>query len=271
MSQVQRYRRSGKTLRLPVDSTIVIEAGDMCFLNTDDVRPASSFTYVTGNLDATQANFAAKFVGVAMDKSDSGDTAEITIQKSGVFEFACASATFEFGDLVGPDDNATPDALLDQQVIGIGENGVGAIGRVVKRYSVATTSVLVELFEPHFGAPLMIPLYSGLVTAAADYLTTWACPFPFKAVRLHAVTTVVVAGGDAVLTLENGANSLDDTLTIAASGSAVGVVDVAALVDANGYDLFLAGSTLSLAGAGAPTSGEAMFFLEVRPFNMQVA
>ena len=271
MASKNLYRKSGRTIRLPVDSAVVVEAGDMMFLNADDARPASSFSYVSGNLDGTQANFAAKFLGVAQEASASGDTDPITIQKSGVFEFVCASATFEFGDLVGPDDNATPDALLDQQVIGIGENGMGAIGRVAKRYGAATTRVEVELFEPVFGPTIFIPLYSGLVTTAADYLTDWPVPFPFKAVRLHAVTTVVVSGGDAVITLDKGTSSLDDTLTIAASGSAVGIVDIATLVDANAYDLFLVGDTLTLKGAGAPTAGEAQFTLEVRPFNMQVA
>lgn len=271
MSNVQRYRKSGKTLRMPVDSAVVVEIGDMIYMATDDARPAGSFTYVTGDLAGTQANFAAKFLGVAQEASPSGDTYEITIAKSGVFEFACASATFEYGDLVGPDDNATPDALLDQQVIGIGENGNGAIGRVAKRYGSATTSVLVELFEPMLGPPIFIPVFQGLVTGAADILTSYAPTFPFKLTRVHSTTTVAVSGGDAVLTISNGTDDLDDTLTIAASGSAVGVVDVAEMTDANGYDLFLVGDTLDIANAGAPSAGEALIVLEVRPFNMQVA
>jgi hypothetical protein len=269
MSQQQLYRKSGCSLKLPVDSAIVIEAGDMCFLNTNDVRPATSFTYVTGNLDGTQANFAAKFVGVAKTGSISGATADITITKRGVFEFDCASSTFEFGDLVGPDDNTGGTVLEDQKVIGIGENGVGAIGRVFKRYGAATVKVLVELFEPHFGAPIFIPLASGLITSAVDMLTDWPVPFPLKAIRMHSVVTVAVTGA-CDMALHNGANALDDVLTIA-TGAAVGEVDLATFIDANEYDIFIVGDTMSLACDGVPTTGEADFKVEVRPFNMQVA
>lgn len=269
MSNVQRYRGSGRTLRMPVDSAQVIEIGDMIFNNTDDARPASSFAYVTGDLDGTQANFAAKFLGVAQGASASGETADITVAKRGVFEFDCASATFEYGDLVGPDDNATPDALLDQQVIGIGENGHGPIGRVAKRYGSATTRVLVELFEPALGPTIFIPLFQGLITSAADLVTDWAVTFPFKLVNLHSVVTVLTAGAG-VISVHKGATALDDTLTIA-DASAIGVVDVADMTDATGDDLFLVGDTLSLVSDGTPTAGEALFMIEVRPFNMQVA
>ena len=269
MSDRQLYRRSGKTLRMPVDSAVVIEAGDMCWNNGDDVRNAGAFTYVSANLDATQANFAAKFAGVAKDKSDTGDTADIVLERSGVFEFDCAAATFEVGDLVAPDDNATPDALLDQQVIGIGENGVGAIGQVDKRYSANTTRVLVKLFEPTFGPTEHITLFQGLITSAVDLVTDRPVYFPFKAVRLHSVVTVLTAGA-ASIALHNAANVLDDALVIA-DAAPVGAVDLATFVDANEYDLFLAGGTLSLAADGVPTAGEALFVLEIRPFNMQVA
>ncbi|MGA7700475.1 MAG: hypothetical protein WCB27_12760 [Thermoguttaceae bacterium] len=82
-----------------VDSGTVIEIGDLVLLNTDDARPAS-MQAVQGTKAATQAAFAAIFLGVAMQRSRSGETAPIRVATTGVFEFDCASGTFELGDMV---------------------------------------------------------------------------------------------------------------------------------------------------------------------------
>ena len=61
-----------------------------------------------------------------------------------MFEFDCAADTFELGDLIGVDDNAAADALMDQQVIKV-TDPARAIGRAAKRYGSNTTSVLVDV------------------------------------------------------------------------------------------------------------------------------
>jgi len=269
MSDRQLYRKPGHTFRGPVDSAQTIELGDMVFQNTDDIRSMDQFTY-GATLAITQVNAAAKFLGVAMNASASGETRDITVRQTGVFEFDCAAATFEIGDLVALDDNATPDALLPQQVIACGENGYGAIGRVVRRYSANTTRVEVELLkyvpDPY---PVLLPLGAGLITSAADILTDWTAQFPFKAVALVAFVEVLTAGVGTI-SVHKGATALDDTMTIG-DGSAVGVVVRQALDDATGDDLFVAGDTISLVSDGTPTAGEVAFYLEVKPMNMQVA
>jgi len=126
-----------------VDSAQVIEIGDLLWLNTDDARPASQFSY-GASLTATQESFVDVFLGVAMQRSRSGDTAEIRCATSGVFEFDCASATFEIGDLVGVDDNAGGDTLLDQQVIAV-PHVAKAVGKVQKRVTTAGTKVLARI------------------------------------------------------------------------------------------------------------------------------
>jgi len=126
-----------------VDSTTVIGIGDIVWQDTDDAKPASDATYYA-NLWQTQADFHGNFLGVAMQRSRSGDTANIRVATKGVFEFDCAAATFELGDLVGPDDNAGGTALTNQQVILTGHAGC-AIGHVAKRYSSNTTNVLVSI------------------------------------------------------------------------------------------------------------------------------
>jgi|GEM_PF-398604 len=269
MSDRQLYRKTGNTFRGPVDSAQTIELGDMVFLNTDDIRSMAQFTY-GASLAITQVNAAAKFLGVAMNASESGEVRDITIRGTGVFEFDCAAATFEIGDLVALDDNAGGTALLPQQVIACGENGHGAIGRVAKRYSANTTRVEVELLkhrpEPY---PVIIPIYEGLITAGADFVTDWTAQYPFKLVAIHTFVTVLTAGA-LTLSVHKGATALDDTVTIA-DGSAVGVTGRTAMDDATGDDLFLAGDTLSLVGDGTPTAGQALIAIEIKPMNMQVA
>lgn len=150
MANVHRLRQtlnSNPSLEqtFPVDSAQVIEIGDLLWLNTDDVRAASQFTWDT-DLGTTQPQFAIKFAGVAMQASASGETDPIRVAMMPIAEFPCASATFEIGDLVGPDDNATPDALTSQQVIAV-TTPEKAIGTVVKRVGTAATMVTVMLWS----------------------------------------------------------------------------------------------------------------------------
>ncbi len=126
-----------------VDSGTVIEIGDLVYLDTDDAKPASAFSYAS-TLGLTQDNFADKFLGVAMQRSRSGDTDPIRVATSGVFAMACASGTFEVGDKLGPDDNADGTALEDQQVIKV-TDAARAIGKVAKRAASAVTEVLIDI------------------------------------------------------------------------------------------------------------------------------
>ncbi len=126
-----------------VDSGTVIEIGDLVLLSTDDARPAA-MQAVLGTKAATQAAFAAIFLGVAMQRSRSGETAPIRVATTGVFEYDCASGTFELGDMVGVDENTAGNALLNQQVAKV-TAAQNAIGRVAKRQPSAGTSVLVDI------------------------------------------------------------------------------------------------------------------------------
>src|SRR5687767_15692273 len=116
MSDTLRWRY-GETnpVVLPVDETTVIEIGDLVYLETDDVRPASQQADQLTE-EANQGLLASKFAGVAMQRSRDGDTAPIRVATSGVFEFACPSGTFEVGALVGASEASSGTALEDQQV-----------------------------------------------------------------------------------------------------------------------------------------------------------
>lgn len=144
MANNLRYRHGPQLLvDCAVDSTTVIEAGDMVYLDTDDVKPATSFTFTT-NVATTQANFAAVFVGIANAQSRNGDTDDIAVDISNlsVYEMACASATAEIGDDYAPDTTgATSSDTLMDQTLEQPAAATSAIARCVKRKVVASTVV----------------------------------------------------------------------------------------------------------------------------------
>ena len=126
-----------------VDSSTVIEIGDLVYQDTDDAKPASSQAD-QGTETANQELFADNFLGVAMQRSRSGDTDPIRVATTGVFEFDCPSGTFELGDLVGADENSGGTALENQKVEKVGA-AEGAVGRAARRAPTATASVLVDI------------------------------------------------------------------------------------------------------------------------------
>lgn len=268
MANVARFRRAdAKRVRMyPVASATVIEMGDNLYYDnaTDGVKPAGSLTY--SSLAATQANFAARYVGVALDLSANGDTDKIAVASRGVFEFPCAAATFNVGDLVGQDDNSGGSALEDAQVIGMGENGITGIGRAARYYSANTTSVLVEIM-PYIesnSTPQVVSLYQGLITSAADLVTAWVPPYPFKLVKMQSVVTVLTAGAG-VINFEHGTTDLTETIAVAGS-SAVGAFDSAAVTTAN-EGFYYMGDTLSVESNGNPSAGQCLVQMVIVPLT----
>jgi hypothetical protein len=143
-----------------VDSATVIEIGDLVWQDTDDAKTASQLTN-HGNEAANQEALANKFLGVAMQRSRSGETSPVRVATTGVFEFDCPSGTFELGDMVGADDNTAGNALLNQQVTKVSQ-GRYAIGRVAKRQSTSAASVLVDIRSTVMTGGVEGSSYSGV-------------------------------------------------------------------------------------------------------------
>ncbi|MDZ4820467.1 MAG: hypothetical protein SGJ20_15985 [Planctomycetota bacterium] len=144
MSDQLRWRYGDtRPVVIPVDSATVIEIGDLLYLDTDDVKPASAQADA-GSEAGNQEAFHDLFAGVAMQRSRSGDTKPIRVATSGVFEFTCPSAAFEVGALIGSSENAGGSALENQQVEGVATTNL-AVGRCAKRVNPAATTVLVEI------------------------------------------------------------------------------------------------------------------------------
>ena len=127
----------------PVASSTVIEIGDLLYYDTNTAKPAAMQT-PGSNKSTSQSNFAAKFLGVAMQASPAGSTMPIRVVTDGVFEFDCTSNLFELGNIVGIDETAGRLSLENQKLDKATAVG-GAIGRVCRREGTATTSVQVQL------------------------------------------------------------------------------------------------------------------------------
>lgn len=125
MANQLRYRSGQVELRkVRVDADTVIEAGDLVFLDNDDAKPASEFTW-TSNLATTQAAFAAAFLGVAHQASAAGDTDPVSVDVSpfSVYEMNVAAGTYEVGDLLSPDESSS--TLMCQQLEAVASGGLG--------------------------------------------------------------------------------------------------------------------------------------------------
>ena len=154
MADTMRWRYGDTNpVVVPVDSATVIEIGDMLYLDTDDAKPAGYDANSDGtgdlwntDLATTQEAFHDLFLGVAMQRSRSGDTDPVRVATTGVFEFASPSATYELGDLVGPDQVSGDNNLENQQVeaLSAGQQNL-AVGRVAKRVGSADTKVLIDV------------------------------------------------------------------------------------------------------------------------------
>lgn len=143
MSHEQRHRKfDPEVIFLPVESSTVVEAGDLVAYDASNhvAYPASSESWDT-DLATTQANFADNFVGVCTVASADGQIL-VGVATDGLFELACAAATFDPGDPVGPADSGS-SSLKDQEVVSA--VAASSVGVVVQRYGSNTTTVVIRV------------------------------------------------------------------------------------------------------------------------------
>lgn len=237
-----------------VDSAKVIKVGDLLYMDTDDVKPFDQFTWDT-SITVTNRKLRTRFAGVALDESPSGTSDDIRVGTAGVYEFTCAAATFEIGDLVGL-VKQTGNYVENRQVVKVKDPAL-AIGRVYERYSSNTTVVKVEIFPPASGNGKGIPEVKRFLTVNPADLTAAAAtkfgdaitfPNRIKIVRLFGQVTTTVAADTTAPKVKAtvGTNDVDDTLTFPDT-TAAGVFVSADVEDANGYDYVEAGTEIELA------------------------
>lgn len=109
--------RSGQVVlqKFRVESSSVVEPGDLIFLDETHIRPANEMWWNT-DLATTQQDFANVFVGIAHEASADGDDAPVSIDvsSSSVYEFDVANGTYDNGNPLGPDGAGSQ--LLNQQL-----------------------------------------------------------------------------------------------------------------------------------------------------------
>ena len=87
--------------------------------------------------------FASQFLGVAMQRSRTGDTTPVRVATTGVFEFDCLLAMFELGSLIAA--FWTDHQILENQRVIEVAAVIIALGRVAKREPEPRESVLVDI------------------------------------------------------------------------------------------------------------------------------
>jgi hypothetical protein len=144
MSNTMRWRYGDTNpVMMPVVAEAAIEIGDLVFLQSGSAYPASNLEDA-GSEAGNQEAFHDAFIGVAMQCSPADSTDPIRIATSGVFEFDCASAAFDVGDLIGVDEASSGVQLEDQVVVDVATANL-AIGRCAKQVNPAATRVLVDV------------------------------------------------------------------------------------------------------------------------------
>ena len=120
-------------------ASTAIAVGDLLYWASTVVQPFSSLA--DAGTEALQQTGAARlFIGVSNTQRLSTDAAagNVRVLVDGIYDFPCESNTFAIGDYVGPSYNT--NVLRNQTVDKVALPHM-AIGRVVKRYSSATTKV----------------------------------------------------------------------------------------------------------------------------------
>lgn len=146
MRKVKDFRADPASIReFSVDASVTIEIGDLVWLDTDDIKPASNTACWTGSLAGTQGKLAEKFAGVAMSRLESTAAGTVRVATRGVFKFPLGTATtWEVGALIGGVRDGSNNYLLDQQVDVVTEPAL-ALGKATKRATVSSSEIEFEI------------------------------------------------------------------------------------------------------------------------------
>jgi len=142
MAHVQRHLRGDTNpWSYPVASATVIEVGDFIFNDSGYAKPISDMSDA-GDAAANREWAADNVVGVALTGSADGETTNVTVASTGVFQLTQqTAAAIDIGDPVGI--YADADACSDQLVV---EDSTSPIGYCVEtKSSTSDTTVKVEL------------------------------------------------------------------------------------------------------------------------------
>lgn len=141
---------------MPVASATVIEAGDLLYLASGAVLPASSQADNGAEPD-NQAEFARNFVGIALESSADGDTDDVLVETGLDMEYLITvpSGTYTLGEFLGASEASSGTALEDQQLESVGSAQDLAIAVCTKEEASAVTSLRVRFIRSAVSAPAL--------------------------------------------------------------------------------------------------------------------
>lgn len=233
MANKQRNRERGDAaFDHAMTAAKVISIGDMVTQASNKAVPASDYTYQGGSggtytsLALAQEAFVKDFLGVSREARRAADSeTNLVIDQEGVFEFDCASATFEVGDLVGPagDTSGSTYTLYNQKAVAVARKRL-AIGRVWKRGTTVTT-VLVKLFSQKLsrqdGKSYNVTFNVAAAEIANGNIITGFTPgHPFVLEALDAYVTSALTGSSKTVTINPEIDTVDVTGGVAVVASA---------------------------------------------------
>lgn len=212
----------------------------------------------------------AKFVGIAEFEHNRLHGARTeSVRVGGRAKVKVASATYKRGQLLGFKKDSGGNYLYSNQLAGV----TSPLDAVAISLTAGTTITELEcalLGSKQIWAAIVNSMRretfhadATIYAAGGDVVTDYTFGYDVKVCRAVAIVTTLTAGAS-VATLKNGANSLDDTLTVP-DASAVGVVVSQAIADANSYDEFKHDDAFDLAVDATPTAGAVDYIIEHYP------
>jgi len=132
-----------------VDAVTVIEIGDLVYQDIDDVKPACSLA-ARSSETANQELFAEDFLGVAMQRSRSGDSDRIWVATRGVFEFEYVGRPAERDTPMIPIVSSDGKSLENQTVTVAASvsRSIGLVAGKGKWTVLGERTVLVDIHAP---------------------------------------------------------------------------------------------------------------------------
>jgi hypothetical protein len=151
------------------NGSILVNKNSFMYLDTDDVKPASSQADTTVKA-RNQRGFARRFVGLTADTRLAASTQVVPhfpVMTDVEGEFDCASATFEVDDLVGAAEDSGGTALENMKLEKVTDPDL-AIGYVTEREANSTTRVKARLISRVGGEHSFAPRKAGPVGAISS-------------------------------------------------------------------------------------------------------
>ena len=177
-----------KQILCTVDGTVAISKGDLLYLSGGIAYPFSNLSDSGSKLQNQRAALSV-FLGIAgRAKAADGTTTNLPVFTGGVFEFAATSATYNVGDLVGPQGTGSGGLVgVHNTALEAVASANAAIGKVVKKATTATR-IQVRLL------PVMLEAQNDLFTLVGSGGTVTQITSSATAVTLNklvgAITTV---------------------------------------------------------------------------------